>query len=114
VELEGSETLAASREQVWQALFDRAVIERSIPGCRDIGTDERHGVHRGGKAESRSGVGTLQGQVELSDIEPFSPTLSGKGSGGIAGFAEGFGAGNSYTAGRRDTAHLPGRCCGRG
>lgn len=90
MELEGSEMLTASPEQVWQALFDRSVLERSIPGCETLEQTSATEFSAVVKLKVGPVSARFKGDVELSDIEPFvACTLSGKGSGGIAGFAKG-------------------------
>jgi len=90
MELEGSEILKASPEQVWQALFDRAVLERSIPGCEILEQTSATEFSAVVKLKVGPVSARFKGDVELSDIEPLTAcTLSGKGSGGIAGFAKG-------------------------
>ena len=90
MELEGSETLKATPEAVWQALFDRAVLERSIPGCETLEQTSETEFAAVVKLKIGPVSARFKGEVELSDIEPLKAcTLSGKGSGGIAGFAKG-------------------------
>lgn len=79
----GSHVLRASRQQVWEALQDPAVLVRTIPGCHEL---ERRGedtyaarVHAG----IASIKGTYDGRVQLSDQDPPSSyTLRATGSGG--------------------------------
>lgn len=90
MELEGTQVLNAPPQIVWQALFDRATLEEAIPGCESLEQQSETEF----AAVVRLKVGPVsarfQGEVTLTDIEPFSGcTLSGKGSGGIAGFAKG-------------------------
>ncbi|MFA7416826.1 MAG: carbon monoxide dehydrogenase subunit G [Rhizobium sp.] len=90
MELEGSEILEVSPEQVWRALFDRAVLERSIPGCETLEQTSATEFSAVVKLKVGPVSARFKGDVELSDIEPLTAcTLSGKGSGGIAGFAKG-------------------------
>ena len=88
--LEGRQTLAANPDQVWSALFDRDVLEQAIPGCESLEQTSDTSF----KAVVKLKIGPVsirfKGDVELSDIDVGkSCTLSGKGSGGIAGFAKG-------------------------
>ena len=66
----GSATLDASRDAVWQALNDPAVLVRSIPGCQrleETGADAYAMTVAAGVASIK---GTYQGQVALSDQQP--------------------------------------------
>ena len=90
MELEGRQTLAATPDEVWSALFDRAVLERAIPGCERLEQTSDTSFAAVVKLKIGPVSARFKGDVELSDIEPGqSCTLSGKGSGGIAGFAKG-------------------------
>lgn len=90
MELEGTETLNATPEAVWRALFDRAVLERSIPGCETLEQTSDTEFSAVVKLKIGPVAARFKGEVELSDIDPLRAcTLSGKGSGGIAGFAKG-------------------------
>lgn len=90
MELEGTETLKASPEQVWDALFDRAVLARAIPGCETLEQTTDTTFSAVVKLKVGPVSARFKGEVELSDIEPLvACTLSGKGSGGMAGFAKG-------------------------
>lgn len=90
MELDGSYRVKAPAETVWSALFDRDVLARAIPGCREL---EQTG-DTSFRAVVQLKVGPVsarfKGNVELSDIvPPRSCTLTGAGSGGLAGFARG-------------------------
>ncbi|TDE37957.1 CoxG family protein [Antarcticimicrobium sediminis] len=90
MELNGSQTLAATPDQVWSALFDRAVLEQAIPGCESLEQTSDTSFSAVVKLKIGPVSARFKGDVELSDIAPgLSCTLSGKGSGGIAGFAKG-------------------------
>jgi carbon monoxide dehydrogenase subunit G len=90
MELQGSVTLPAIPEQVWQALNDPEVLRLCIPGCeevRQISPDEMH-------ARVMLKLGPVRanfvGKVRLTDVRPLQGcTLNFEGSGGSAGFAKG-------------------------
>lgn len=88
MEMTGEARIEASRERVWAALNDPAVLQASIPGCEHLeqnGNDEFIAtvVSKVGPIKAR-----FSGRVTLSDIVvPSSYTLSGEGTGGSAGFA---------------------------
>jgi len=90
MELQGSVTLPAVPEQVWQALNDPEVLRLCIPGCeevRQVSPDEMH-------ARVMLKLGPVRanfvGKVRLTDVRPLQGcTLNFEGSGGAAGFAKG-------------------------
>ncbi len=86
----GEQQIAAPRQKVWEALNDPAVLRASIPGCQSLDklADDRFAA----TAEVKIGpIGArFKGDVTLSDIDaPNGYTISGQGSGGIAGNAKG-------------------------
>ncbi|WP_029057451.1 CoxG family protein [Stappia stellulata] len=90
MELEGTQELNADPQTVWAALFDRDVLERAIPGCETLEQTGETEFAATVKLKVGPVSARFKGAVELSDIVPLvSCTLSGKGSGGLAGFARG-------------------------
>jgi carbon monoxide dehydrogenase subunit G len=85
-----SQRIPAAKEKVWAALNDPAVLKQCIPGCQSLEmsspTDMTSTVvFRVGPVRA-----TFGGKVTLSDLyPPNSSLISGKGSGGVAGFAKG-------------------------
>ncbi|KAB2920518.1 MAG: carbon monoxide dehydrogenase subunit G [Hyphomicrobiaceae bacterium] len=90
MDMTGETMLGASREKVWAALNDPAVLKDAIPGCEalDKVSDTQFTatvVTKVGPIKAR-----FSGKVLLTDIvAPVSYTISGEGQGGIAGFARG-------------------------
>lgn len=90
MDMTGEHRISAPREAVWAALNDADVLRVCIPGCEEL---ERHSdtelsalvVQKIGPVKAK-----FKGNVELSNINaPASYTISGEGSGGVAGFAKG-------------------------
>lgn len=83
MKVNGSHVLQASRQEVWDALQDPAVLVRTIPGCHSMtetGDDTYKATVHAGIASIK---GTYDGHVELADQDPPSSyTLRAKGSGG--------------------------------
>ena len=82
--------MSAPRKAVWQALNDPAVLRAAIPGCQSLDSDGAD--HFSAVVEVKIGpIGArFKGAVGLSDIVPNEGyTLTGEGSGGIAGSAKG-------------------------
>lgn len=90
MEMTGEQHIAAPRQKVWKALTDPDVLRRCIPGCQSL---DRDGDNRFvAVAEVKIGpIGArFKGEVALSELDPPNGyTISGSGSGGIAGSAKG-------------------------
>ncbi len=90
MDMSGTQKIEASRETVYAALNDTEVLKQCIPGCQTIekvGDDEL-------KAVVKLKIGPMKvsfsGKVTLSDLDPPNGyTISGEGSGGVAGHAKG-------------------------
>ena len=78
----GSAVLHASRDRVWTALQDPAVLVRTIPGCQQleqVGPDSYRATVTAGVASIK---GTYSGEVRLTDqAEPDSFVLHASGAG---------------------------------
>ena len=90
MQMNGEVILTAKPDAVWTALNDADVLRQSIPGCQSL--------EKLSDTEFKATVGTrigpmqvtFNGQVQLSDLDPPNGyTISGSGSGGIAGSAKG-------------------------
>lgn len=86
----GEQRIAAPRQRVWEALNDPEILRQCIPGCQSL---ERDGADKfNAVAEVKIGpIGArFKGAVQLSDLDaPNGYTISGQGSGGVAGNAKG-------------------------
>jgi uncharacterized protein len=90
MEMAGERRIAASPQRVWEALNDPEVLRACIPGCQSLEkeADDRFSA----VAEVKIGpIGArFKGAVSLSDMNPpHGYTISGQGSGGVAGTAKG-------------------------
>jgi carbon monoxide dehydrogenase subunit G len=90
MKLTGENRINASPEEVWHALNDPDILKQAIPGCDTLEkiSDTQF------KATVTTKIGPVQakftGEVELTDLDPPKGyTISGKGSGGVAGNARG-------------------------
>ena len=90
MDMNGSETIKAPIEVVWQALNDPEILRQCIPGCEALAkisdTEMTATVLlKVGPVKAR-----FEGAVELSNLNPpHSYTISGEGKGGLVGFAKG-------------------------
>ena len=90
MEITGEYRIDAPREQVWAALNDPEILQRSIPGCEAM---EQQGDGEF-NARVQSKIGPVKAKfnvkVTLQNLNPpQSYTLAGEGQGGVAGFAQG-------------------------
>ncbi|HXC92256.1 MAG TPA: carbon monoxide dehydrogenase subunit G [Stellaceae bacterium] len=90
MEMTGEFRIPAPRERVWQALNDPEVLKQAIPGCQTI--EKVSDTEFTAKVRAKVGPvsATFGGKVNLTDLDPPKGyTISGEGSGGVAGFAKG-------------------------
>jgi carbon monoxide dehydrogenase subunit G len=90
MQMNGQQRIAASRQQVWQALNDPDVLKRCIPGCQSLEKEADDRL----KATVEIKIGPIgarfNGAVTLSDLDPPNGyTIIGEGQGGTVGFAKG-------------------------
>jgi carbon monoxide dehydrogenase subunit G len=87
--IEGSYTLDARRERVWDVLLDPKIIAQCMPGCesmKEVAPDQFEAVMKVGVASVK---GTYKGKVSIKDKQPPSHyVISGEGQGG-PGFMRG-------------------------
>jgi carbon monoxide dehydrogenase subunit G len=89
MEIKGEYRIAASREKVFAALNDTAVLKACIPGCESL--EKTSDTEMKAKVRLRIGPvsASFTGKVTLSDIDPPNGyKISGEGQGGAAGFAK--------------------------
>lgn len=90
MELSGEHLIPARRETVWAALNDGAILKDCIPGCEEL--VQHSDSEMSAKVALKIGPvkAKFSGDVTLSDFNaPESYVISGKGNGGVAGFAKG-------------------------
>lgn len=90
MEITGTQTIAAPRQRVWEALNDPDILKRSLPGCESV---ERTSAAEF-KVVMAAAIGPLRarfnGLLKMSDIEaPASCTMVFEGQGGAVGFGKG-------------------------
>ena len=88
--MQGEQRIAASRGVVWAALNDPEVLKAAIPGCQEIAKTSDTDMTAKVKLKIGPISATFGGKVTLTDLDPPNGyTISGEGSGGVAGFAKG-------------------------
>ena len=88
--MDGEQLIPADIETVWRGLNDEAVLKAAIPGCETLTRTSPTGFTATVAIKIGPVKAKFSGEVELSDFDPpYGYRLSGKGNGGIAGFAQG-------------------------
>lgn len=90
MDMNDSQRIEAPRDVVWAALNDTEVLKACIPGCEGI--EKTSETEMEAKVTLKIGPvkASFTGKVTLSNIDPPNGyTISGEGSGGIAGHARG-------------------------
>jgi carbon monoxide dehydrogenase subunit G len=90
MKMSGEEMIPAPRATVWKALNDPAVLKQCIPGCESITKLSATKMEARVVAKVGPVKAGFKGVVNLSELDPPNGyRISGKGEGGLAGFAEG-------------------------
>lgn len=90
MEMTGEYRIPASRDKVWEALNDPEILKLAIPGCEEIAKTSDTELTAKVAAKVGPVSAKFSGKVQLSDIDPPNGyTISGEGTGGVAGFAKG-------------------------
>src|SRR3954469_20965538 len=90
MEMSGEFRIPAPRQLVWERLNDPETLKACIPGCQSI--EKLSDTEFTAKVVAKVGPvkATFSGKVTLSDLDPPSGyTITGEGTGGVAGFAKG-------------------------
>ena len=103
MEISGSQSIAAPRQAVWDALNDPEVLKRCLPGCESVTMKAADDF----RVVVTSSIGPLRarfnGSLRMTEIDaPRSVVLVFQGEGG----AIGFGKGSSHVS----LADVPGGC----
>jgi uncharacterized protein len=90
MQMNDSQRIPASKQQVWEALNDPDILKQCIPGCQSLEMSAPNEMTATVVLKVDPVKATFGGKVTLSDLDPPSSyRISGEGSGGIAGFAKG-------------------------
>jgi uncharacterized protein len=90
MEMQGERRIPAPRQLVWERLNDPETLKACIPGCETI--EKVSDTEFTAKVVARVGPvkASFSGKVTLSDLDPPAGyTITGEGTGGVAGFAKG-------------------------
>jgi hypothetical protein len=89
MDMHGSQLINAPREKVYIALNDPEILQQSIPGCDTM--EKVSDTEMKATVTVRVGPvkASFSGKMTLSDLDPPNGyTITGEGSGGMAGFAK--------------------------
>lgn len=90
MELVSERIIKASRDVVWKSLNDPEILKQAIPGCTELVKVSDTEFTAKVKVKIGPVSANFAGKVQLSDIQaPDGYTLTGEGTGGVAGFAKG-------------------------
>jgi len=90
MQMNDSQRIPASRDKVWAALNDPAVLKQCIPGCQSLEMTSPTEMTATVVLKVGPVKATFGGKVTLSDLDPpNSYRITGEGAGGVAGFAKG-------------------------
>jgi hypothetical protein len=90
MDMTGQQRIPASRETVWKALNDPAVLQACIPGCQELIKTSDTQMTATALIKVGPVTAKFQGAVTLSDLDPPNGyRIAGEGQGGVAGFAKG-------------------------
>jgi uncharacterized protein len=90
MQMSDSQRIGASKEKVWAALNDPAVLKQCIPGCQSLEMSSPTEMTATVVIKVGPVKATFGGKVTLSDLDPpNSYRITGEGAGGVAGFAKG-------------------------
>ena len=90
MDMTGQQRIPASREVVWMALNDPAVLQACIPGCQELVKSSDTQMAATALIKVGPVTAKFQGAVTLSDLDPPNGyRIAGEGQGGVAGFAKG-------------------------
>jgi carbon monoxide dehydrogenase subunit G len=90
MEMHGEFRIPAPRQQVWEKLNDPETLKACIPGCETV--EKISDTEMTAKVVARVGPvkASFSGKVTLTDLDPPAGyTITGEGTGGVAGFAKG-------------------------
>jgi carbon monoxide dehydrogenase subunit G len=90
MEMHGELRIPAPRAEVWEKLNDPEILKSCIPGCEAV--EKLSDTEFTAKVVARVGPvkARFSGKVTMTDlVPPESYTITGEGTGGVAGFAKG-------------------------
>ena len=90
MELKGETRIEATRQTVWDALCDPAILARCIDGVERLDAVGENRFEGALNAKVGPVKARFAGEVELTEMDPPNRyVLVGEGKGGVAGFAKG-------------------------
>jgi uncharacterized protein len=88
--MSGTQEINASPQSVWEALNNPEILRQCIPGCESLEKTDEGGFAAKVVLKIGPVKASFTGAVTLTNLNPpHSYTITGEGSGGIAGHAKG-------------------------
>ncbi|MDB5967989.1 MAG: carbon monoxide dehydrogenase [Hydrocarboniphaga sp.] len=89
MQMTGQQRISATRQQVWDGLYDPDVLKRCIPGCQTVTKESEERMRAAAEIKIGPIGARFNGTVTLSDIDPLnSYTLTIEAQGGTVGFVK--------------------------
>jgi carbon monoxide dehydrogenase subunit G len=86
MQMTGQQRISASRQQVWDGLYDPEVLKRCIPGCQTVTKESEERMRAAAEIKIGPIGARFNGTVTLSDIDPLnSYTLTIEAQAGTVG-----------------------------
>ena len=90
MKLNGEQILPCAPDKAWELLMDPKTLQACIPGCESLSQEADDKFSAVVSIKIGPVKAKFKGEVELSDLNPpHTCRISGKGTGGLAGFAQG-------------------------
>ncbi|MGE0259590.1 MAG: carbon monoxide dehydrogenase subunit G [Alphaproteobacteria bacterium] len=90
MEMQGERRIPAPRQLVWERLNDPETLKECIPGCESVDKVSDTEFTANVRAKVGPVSARFAGKVTLTDLDPPAGyTITGEGTGGVAGFAKG-------------------------
>ena len=106
MDMTGDRRIPASREAVWAALNDPAVLKACIPGCEKLERTPEGDLVATAGIKIGPIAAKFSGRLQLLDLDPpNSYRIAGEGQGGVAGFAKGGAAVQLHEEGEQTLMH---------
>lgn len=86
LKVQGTYTVQAPQQVVWQALLDPAVLAKTLPGCEELQETTENEFQAKLTIKVGPVEGRFEGKVQLSDLDPpngYRMTINGQGAPGF-------------------------------
>jgi carbon monoxide dehydrogenase subunit G len=89
MQMTGQQRIPATRQQVWDGLYDPEVLRRCIPGCQSVTKESEERMRAAAEIKIGPIGARFTGTVTISDVDLLnSYTMAIEGQGGTVGFVK--------------------------